>query len=121
MSLTIKDGFMPDLCALHSCDNPPCCNPTHLRWGTISENTREAFERNHEYRERHVAFSKANAAIFGKINGAKNRKLLPSQVDYIKMLLAAGYIQRVIAAWYGVQQMTISNINRGVYCPKNGA
>lgn len=24
--------------ALHSCDNPPCCNPRHLRWGTHTEN-----------------------------------------------------------------------------------
>lgn len=24
--------------ALHSCDNPPCVNPNHLRWGTREEN-----------------------------------------------------------------------------------
>lgn len=31
--------------ALHSCDNPPCCNPLHLSWGTYKENTRQAFDR----------------------------------------------------------------------------
>lgn len=25
--------------ALHSCNNKPCCNPNHLRWGTAKENT----------------------------------------------------------------------------------
>ena len=25
--------------ALHSCDNPSCCNPDHLRWGTAQENS----------------------------------------------------------------------------------
>lgn len=30
---------------LHSCDNPPCCNPAHLRDGTHAENMREAKER----------------------------------------------------------------------------
>ena len=26
---------------LHSCDNPPCCNPAHLRWGTMKENAED--------------------------------------------------------------------------------
>jgi hypothetical protein len=28
----------PDLDAAHSCDNPPCINPRHLRWATHREN-----------------------------------------------------------------------------------
>lgn len=31
--------------SLHSCDNPPCCNPKHLRWGTQRDNVKDAQER----------------------------------------------------------------------------
>lgn len=31
--------------ALHSCDNPPCCNPKHLRWGTAMDNVQDCINR----------------------------------------------------------------------------
>jgi hypothetical protein len=32
-------------CVLHRCDNPPCCNPSHLRLGTHGQNMAEMKER----------------------------------------------------------------------------
>jgi hypothetical protein len=38
MVCTLVHGPAPGMQALHACDNPLCCNPIHLRWGTIAEN-----------------------------------------------------------------------------------
>lgn len=35
----------PDIKVLHSCDNPPCCNPSHLRYGSQGDNIMDAIER----------------------------------------------------------------------------
>lgn len=42
---------------LHSCDNPICCNPRHLRWGTPTDNVRDAISRK---RHRNPPPSKGN-------------------------------------------------------------
>lgn len=40
LALTEPPGSDCLLC-LHACDVPACCNPSHLRWGTASDNVRD--------------------------------------------------------------------------------
>lgn len=41
----------PKILALHSCDNPPCVNPNHLRWGTHSDNSQDIKDRNRRFKK----------------------------------------------------------------------
>ena len=79
------------LCVLHSCDNPPCCNPAHLRLGTKGENNTERSE---------------------KFRSAA--KLTPEDVREIRHLRANGATQAQVAARFGVARETISAMERGL-------
>jgi len=47
LSYKIHKGEIPDgMYILHSCDNPSCVNPDHLRFGTAKENTHDAMDKN---------------------------------------------------------------------------
>lgn len=80
-------------CALHSCDNPSCVNPGHLRWGTQAENIADRIKRGR------------NGAARGVVNGRS--KLTECQVLEIRADMRPS---RVIAPEYGISQAMICNI-----------
>lgn len=51
VALELRDGHRPEgAYALHTCDNPPCCNPRHLFWGDHDANMRQKKERGRAFR-----------------------------------------------------------------------
>lgn len=91
----------PKMLALHLCDNPPCCNPAHLAWGTPAENMRQMDDRGRR-RPWHPIGEKNPKA-----------KLTADQVAAIRQAHPATS-QADLARQYGVRQVAISRIVRGV-------
>jgi len=99
ISAIIAFGDKPNMHVLHSCDNPSCCNPSHLRWGNNAENMQDRNKRNASWRKK--------VASAGRDNGIKLRKLPQSSVDYCRMLLKSGYTQTQCAKWYDISKTTM--------------
>lgn len=47
LAYKIKNGDIPsDVCVMHKCDNPLCCNPIHLVAGTHQDNMDDMYNKN---------------------------------------------------------------------------
>lgn len=88
---------VPDgLFILHSCDNPPCVNPAHLRAGTHLENMADAVRRGRTNPQRGEASVKA--------------KLTTAAVLDIRRRRAAGESREVLAAEYGIHREYVTSL-----------
>lgn len=97
VSLILAGRDPGELMVLHSCDNPPCVNPAHLRAGTNAENTQDALDR-------------------GRIpvgSARRTARLNETAVREVWVLLNQGVMHKDIAARYGVSRPTISSIAIG--------
>jgi hypothetical protein len=99
LSLGLKLGrtISPGLYAIHSCDNPICVNPAHLREGTQAENMTDKVERGRQ--------------LWGEKHG--RAKLTEADVRQIFELRATGLTQLEIAAEVGVDRSQVGCILRG--------
>lgn len=90
---------------LHSCDNPPCCNPNHLRQGTAMENARDCTIRN----RRPTSFSDLPLEI------RQTRNIL----FVIKARAAEqGISHKQIAEKMGIKQPTVTRMLTGKWAVK---
>jgi hypothetical protein len=59
--------------ALHSCDNPPCVNPAHLRWGSKSDNMRDASARGRHHQKRRTHCHRGHPLAEGNLTRRRER------------------------------------------------
>ncbi|NBV95363.1 MAG: hypothetical protein EBR90_01040 [Actinobacteria bacterium] len=80
---------------IHSCDNPSCCNPAHLSYGTTLENQKDKVAKN-----RHAK---------GENQG--HSKLTEAQVEDIRRRASEGY--RALCAEFKLAPSTVYRIWHG--------
>jgi hypothetical protein len=91
----------------HKCDNPPCCNPTHLFRGTHIENMADAVSKG----RMHVG--DASPRTLHPESYQHLRLLNDEQVMDIRNRYALGETQIDLAKEYGIRQCTVSECIRG--------
>lgn len=99
VSYELYKGKIPKgLSVLHSCDNPYCVNPSHLRVGTLADNMQDCVKR------------KRNYVPNNRGENAKWAKLTVDAVAHIRQKLMTGV---AYAKLYGVSKSTIYAIWSG--------
>jgi len=140
-SFYIHNGHLSsELFVMHICDNPPCCNPAHLRLGTNKENMQDAAQKGRMPKGNSHPFrlNPSLIANYGARNGAntcpesvargerhwtrrlpeqikrgnerKNTILTPDLVCEIRAKRLNGYSQQRLADEYGVDRKTIAKV-----------
>ena len=90
----LTNGDWPKANACHSCDNPSCCNPSHLWDGDDLANQRDS-----------IAKGRAKKAVG---SAASKAKLTEEQVMEIRALAESGVSQASLSRRYGVNRYSIS-------------
>ena len=84
-------------CVLHMCDNPACCNPTHLQLGTQRDNIKDMD-------------AKGRRRVGRGVNHT-NAKLTEADVKEMRKLRAQGWTYEKLKSHYGLaSKNTVHNV-----------
>lgn len=98
------NGPIPDkMYICHRCDQPACCNPSHLFLGTAQDNSDDMVAKGRYGGKRNLPIGSA----------IKSSKLREDQVAEIKLALKHHMSQPKLARHFGVSVVTINNIANG--------
>lgn len=65
----LANGYLPDLLIMHTCDNPPCCNPAHLVAGSEQDNSDDMVSKRRHGRGEHSENARLTAEQVNSIRG----------------------------------------------------
>jgi hypothetical protein len=105
----LERGPLGTAFATHTCDNPACCNPSHVRAGTHASNMAEMAQRGRAARgDRSGPRRRPERLRRGERHG--NAKLTAEAVADIR---SSGEPQRVLAERHGVDRSVVSRVRSG--------
>lgn len=105
----IPDGLL----VCHRCDNPPCCNPSHLFIGTGKDNAQDALRKGLCYTPEYFNCEGRKAA-YKKIQGEGHGmcRLTEGTVLQIRRLFQQGHRQADLMRQFGVSRVHIFQVIR---------
>lgn len=98
LELSLGRPLGSKMCALHRCDNRPCCNPAHLWEGTHQDNMADMVQKGRSL----------SPVQTGDLN--HNATLTDNDIPIIRQMIMNGQTNTSIAAKYGVTHSMISRI-----------
>jgi hypothetical protein len=100
-------GNLPEgMMVCHTCDNPPCCNPSHLFLGTHSDNMQDSVRKKRSKNVKNLP-----APMPGETH--PNHILTAEQVIEIRKLISDGMTHKKIARLFSIGRSTVTGINSG--------
>lgn len=97
LSWELANNKVATLHILHSCHNPPCVNPEHLRQGTPADNAKD----------------KVEAGRQPKGEKTWNAKLTEENVRYLRQEVQQGRSRQELALELGIARSTLDTVARG--------
>jgi len=91
---------LPGVWIEHTCDNPPCCNPAHLKPGTPKSNVDDMDRKGRRRQARGVDAARARLT---------DEAVASMRREYVETEISTGEL----AARFGVSQKTVQKILRG--------
>ena len=95
---TSVEPIPDELCVMHICDNPSCCNPKHLKLGTIYENNKDRHEKNRSK---------------GKAHKGENSPMSKLTSNDVLEIFKSEEKLKEIAKKFGITFQTVSDIQNG--------
>ena len=114
ISCFIAHGDPPHPAAksLHACDNPSCCNPGHLRWGTQKDNVDDAINRGRNSRPPQNLPGR-NTGKMPRGGEVYNQTLTEDQAREIFRLHMRNFNVSQISEATGIKKHVIADVCRG--------